>query len=109
MSNCGRPRYLAESLSERRIGAEMAIAHELGRCRQTEERRELRNRRSAQRRMYVESQWEGHRVVGLYIGARNVQRYFPQNLEAIDLQLEHLHIVCALKADFWKEQPEIKD
>jgi hypothetical protein len=59
--------------------------------------------------MVVKSQCNGHRITGLYVGARNVRRYFPRNIAAIDLQLDHLCIQCGLTPHFWKDQPEIHD
>jgi hypothetical protein len=59
--------------------------------------------------MLVKSQCNGRRVTGLYVGANNVRRYFPRNIAAIDLQLDHLRIQCGLTPLFWKGQPEIHD
>jgi hypothetical protein len=59
--------------------------------------------------MVVRSQSNGHRITGLYVGVNNVRRYFPKNLETIDLELDHLRIQCGLKPHFWKGQPEIHD
>lgn len=59
--------------------------------------------------MVVKSQWNGHRVTGLYVGVNNVRRYFPKKVEAIDLELDHLRIQCGLPPHFWKGQPEIHD
>jgi hypothetical protein len=59
--------------------------------------------------MVVKSQWTGHRITGLYVGVNNVRRYFPKNVESIDLELDHLRIQCGLKPHFWKGQPEIHD
>jgi len=59
--------------------------------------------------MVVISQYIGHRVTGLYIGADNVKRYFPQHISEIELQLDHLRIECELTAEFWQDHPEICD
>jgi len=59
--------------------------------------------------MVVKSQCNGHRITGLYVGVNNVRRYFPRNIDAIDLQLDHLRIQCGLTPHFWKGQPEIHD
>jgi hypothetical protein len=59
--------------------------------------------------MQVKALWSGHRVTGLYVGVRNVRRYFPRKVQAIELQLDHLRIECGLKPHFWKGQPEIHD
>lgn len=59
--------------------------------------------------MVVKSQCNGHRVTGLYVGVNNVRRYFPRNIAAIDLQLDHLRIQCGLTPLFWNGHPEIHD
>jgi hypothetical protein len=59
--------------------------------------------------MVVKSLWNGHRVSGLYVGVNNVRRYFPKNVAAIDLHLDHLRIRCELKPHFWEGRPEIQD
>ena len=59
--------------------------------------------------MVVTSQCSGHRVTGLYVGAKNVRRYFPKSVKAIELQLDHLRIECGLGPHFWKDKPEISD
>jgi len=59
--------------------------------------------------MVVTSKYIGCRVTGLYIGVDNVQRYFPQRVTEIELQLDHLRIECKLSPDFWRDQPEIRD
>ncbi|MGB7264562.1 MAG: hypothetical protein WBC92_03560 [Terracidiphilus sp.] len=59
--------------------------------------------------MVVTSQFTGHRVTGLYIGADNVRLYFPRHIAEIELQLDHLRIGCELAPDFWQGQPEIHD
>jgi hypothetical protein len=59
--------------------------------------------------MVVKAQCKGQRVKGLYVGADNVRRYFPEHLAFIELQLGHLHIHCELAPDFWQGNPEIED
>jgi hypothetical protein len=59
--------------------------------------------------MVVTSQFIGHRVTGLYVGASNVRRYFPKRMTEIELQLDHLRIECGLGPAFWSDQPEIHD
>jgi hypothetical protein len=59
--------------------------------------------------MLVKSQGSSHRITGLYVGVNNVRRYFPRNIAAIDLHLDHLRIQCGLTPHFWKDQPEIHD
>jgi hypothetical protein len=48
-------------------------------------------------------------AVGLHIGAGNVEQYFPREVEMIELELDHLRIVCTLEPSFWEDQPEIHD
>jgi hypothetical protein len=48
-------------------------------------------------------------AVGLHIGADNVEQYFPRDVEMVELELDHLRIVCQLEASFWQDQPEIHD
>jgi hypothetical protein len=50
----------------------------------------------------------GH-MVGLHIGETNVQQYFPLGVETVELELDHLCIVCPLEPSFWQGQPEIHD
>jgi len=59
--------------------------------------------------MVVKAQCKGRSVTGLDVGADNVRRYFPKNVSAIDLELDHLQIRCGLDPDFWQDQPEIHD
>ncbi len=59
--------------------------------------------------MVVKTQCKGHTVTGLRVGAANVRRYFPRDIAAIELQLDHLRIECRLSPDFWEGQPEIHD
>jgi hypothetical protein len=48
-------------------------------------------------------------VVGLHIGIVNVQQYFPHRVDQIELELDHLCIVCPLEPSFWLDRPEIHD
>ncbi len=59
--------------------------------------------------MVVTSQFIGHRVTGLYVGAGNVRRYFSRRITQIELQLDHLRIECGLAPNFWHDHPEIHD
>jgi hypothetical protein len=59
--------------------------------------------------MLVKSQCSGNRVTGLYVGENNVRRYFPRQVKAINLQLDHLQIQCGLASRFWDGEPEIHD
>jgi len=59
--------------------------------------------------MVVKPQVTGRRFTGIYVGVSNVRRYFPKQIAAIDLQLDHLHIRCGLSPEFWNGTPEIHD
>jgi hypothetical protein len=59
--------------------------------------------------MVVKTHCKGRMVTGLHVGIGNVRRYFPRNIAAIELQLDHLRIQCNLEPDFWQGQPEIHD
>jgi hypothetical protein len=48
-------------------------------------------------------------VVGLHIGTLNVQQYFPRHVDQVELELDHLCIVCPLEPAFWLDRPEIHD
>jgi hypothetical protein len=60
-------------------------------------------------RMVVRTQSKGRGVIGLYVGANNVRRYFPKHISSIELLLDHLQIQCSLKPGFWQGEPEIFD
>jgi hypothetical protein len=45
----------------------------------------------------------------LHIGEGNVQQFFPRDVQMIELELDHLRIVCPLDESFWDDQPEIHD
>ena len=59
--------------------------------------------------MLVTSQFDGSRVIGLYVGADNVRRYFPKRFSRIELRLDNLRIECGLTPVFWNGRPEIHD
>ncbi len=48
-------------------------------------------------------------MTGLHVGDGNVQRHFPPDVPVIELELDHLRIVCNLKPEFWEGEPEIED
>jgi hypothetical protein len=48
-------------------------------------------------------------AVGLHVGSENAQQYFPRDLTLVELELDHLRIVCQLEPSFWQDQPEIHD
>jgi hypothetical protein len=59
--------------------------------------------------MVVKTQCKGSEVTGLHVGAKNVRRYFPKDVSAIELLLDHLQIQCGLAPEFWQGEPEIHD
>jgi len=59
--------------------------------------------------MVVKTQVNGTGVTGLHVGAKNVRRYFPKNVDTIELQLDHLKIQCGLSPQFWHGEPDIHD
>ena len=59
--------------------------------------------------MLVKTLCKGRGITGLNVGTNNAQRYFPKDVLAIELQLDHLQIQCNLAPDFWQGQPEIYD
>jgi hypothetical protein len=48
-------------------------------------------------------------MTGLHVGDGNVQRLFPPDVPRVELELDHLRIVCTLKPEFWQGNPEIQD
>jgi hypothetical protein len=48
-------------------------------------------------------------MMGLHIGTVNVEQYFPRGSELVELELDHLVIVCSLEPSFWDGRPEIHD
>jgi hypothetical protein len=59
--------------------------------------------------MVVKTRNKGLGVIGLHVGVNNVRRYFPERIEVIELQLDHLRIQCGLAPDFWQGAPDIYD
>lgn len=59
--------------------------------------------------MVVQTQDKCQGVVGLHVGSVNVQEFFPPDVEMIELELDHLRIVCHLAPSFWLDHPEIHD
>jgi hypothetical protein len=59
--------------------------------------------------MVVKTQCKGHAFTGVEVGADNVRRYFPRDIDVIELHLDHLLIQCGLAPDFWHGQSEIRD
>ena len=59
--------------------------------------------------MVVRAKHEPRKVTGLRIGDGNVQRLFPPDMPNVELELDHLRIVCTLQPEFWDGEPEIHD
>jgi hypothetical protein len=59
--------------------------------------------------MLVKTQSKGHEYTGVAIGARNVRRYFPKQVDVIELALDHLQIQCGLNPGFWDGEAQISD
>ena len=48
-------------------------------------------------------------TTGLHVGDGNVRLLFPPEISIVELELDHLRIVCTLEPDFWDGEPEIHD
>ncbi|MGA7342783.1 MAG: hypothetical protein WBE72_24070 [Terracidiphilus sp.] len=59
--------------------------------------------------MLVRTQSKGREFTGVEVGASNVRRYFPRQIQTVDLEIDHLQIQCGLKPGFWSGHPEISD
>jgi hypothetical protein len=59
--------------------------------------------------MVVPTKSKRQGMTGLHIGDGNVQRFFPPDVPAVELELDHLRIVCTLGPEFWEGDPEIHD
>lgn len=59
--------------------------------------------------MVVKAKPELRRMTGLHVGDANVQRLFPPDVSHVELELDHLRIVCNLGPDFWNGDAEIHD
>ncbi len=59
--------------------------------------------------MVVRTQSKGRQITGLQVGVNNVRRYFPKGAAVIEIQLDHLQILCSLEPAFWQDEPEIHD
>jgi hypothetical protein len=59
--------------------------------------------------MVVKTTGERRGMTGLHVGDGNVQRLFPPDVPVIELELDHLRIVCVLQPEFWEGEPEIHD
>ncbi len=54
--------------------------------------------------MVVKTHCKGREFTGVEVGADNVRRYFPKDIEVIELHLDHLLIQCGLAPAFWHGQ-----
>jgi hypothetical protein len=59
--------------------------------------------------MLVKTQCKGHEYTGVEVGTRNVRRYFPKQIQVIEIELDHLQIQCGLQPGFWNGHSEISD
>lgn len=59
--------------------------------------------------MVVNSKNKRQGMTGLHIGNGNVQRLFPPDVPVVELELDHLRIVCTLEPEFWEGEPQIHD
>jgi hypothetical protein len=59
--------------------------------------------------MLVKTESKGREYTGVTVGARNVRRYFPKQVDAIELKLDHLQIQCVLAPGFWDGHAQISD
>jgi hypothetical protein len=48
-------------------------------------------------------------AIGLHVGELNVREYFSDGETLVELELDHLRIVCPLEPSFWQGRPEIHD
>ena len=52
----------------------------------------------------------GHRgLISLLVGTENVQQHFAPGTMTVELELDHVRIVCTLEPSFWQDRPEIRD
>jgi hypothetical protein len=59
--------------------------------------------------MVVKTNSERRGLTGLHVGNGNVQQLFPPDVPSVELELDHLKIVCTLQPEFWEGEPEIHD
>ncbi|MGB0064370.1 MAG: hypothetical protein WBP85_07975 [Terracidiphilus sp.] len=59
--------------------------------------------------MIVKTQCKGREFTGVEIGANNVRRYFPKDINVIELHLDHLLIQLELEPEFWQGDARICD
>ena len=59
--------------------------------------------------MIVKTQCKGREFTGVEIGADSVRRYFPKDVQVIELHLDHLLIQLGLEPEFWQGHAQICD
>jgi hypothetical protein len=59
--------------------------------------------------MVVQKHSRRQGLTGLHVGDGNVQQLFPPDVPVVELELDHLRIVCTLEPNFWNGDPEIHD
>jgi hypothetical protein len=59
--------------------------------------------------MVVKTQCKGREYTGVEVGDINVRRYFPRNIQVIELHLDHLLIQLGLGPSFWQGESQIRD
>jgi hypothetical protein len=59
--------------------------------------------------MVVKTECKGRVYTGVSVCGNDVRRYFSQQTENIDLELDHLLIQCGLGPGFWNGHSEISD
>jgi hypothetical protein len=59
--------------------------------------------------MVVKPRSSRQRMTGLHIDDDDVQRLFPPDVTSVELELDHLRIVCALQPEFWEGESDIHD
>ncbi len=59
--------------------------------------------------MVVRTQGKSSGQMVLHIGAGNVEQHFPRTEQLVELELDHLRIMCVLEPGFWLDRPEISD
>jgi len=59
--------------------------------------------------MIVRTQHKGHAFTGVEVSEGNVRRYFPRDVDVVEIHIDHLLIQCGLAPDFWEGQAAICD
>jgi hypothetical protein len=59
--------------------------------------------------MVVTLLYRGLRITGIHVGRENALRHFTSGSTSVELQMDHLAILCSLGPRFWEDRPEIQD